>query len=484
MEVTQMTIWINDNPVYTPSPIPEFQNNPIIECLSHPPLTDDEAIRRLAEFPRFNEAERSLPRAFRKFLPARLTRFLFPTTSHVRVLNQIYIQVMDAYSLRNPLSRDGQGLLHSTFPSPTRGLPVVEPYTGRLSTISMICGLSGMGKSTLVRGCMRVLGKPVIRHSHYHNIPFPETQILYLMRNVPDQCTPKTFCKAYGDYADALLEMNLYSKMFADKSSTRTHYLSQLGCIIKSHHVGALVLDCVEHLTLAPGGYKGFIAMLVNMRDQLKVPIILVGTYKAAEILGGAISGARRLVEGGFHDLARPLSSSDPDFSALSEAMWEMQWVTSPVPFDDKIKEVLFKLSQGITGLMLTLFVAAQIEAIDSGSERVDTALLRKVYERRFQPLHKIIEALESGEKGRMDHYDDLYLKAFEELTADPLLNGLDHIQRQMNQSKERELGVEPTASEPSTAKTRRTRKAKGQDFAQLLAAVAGESTAIPTELA
>jgi hypothetical protein len=59
-------------------------------------------------------------------------------------------------------------------------------------------------------------------------------------------------------------------------------------------------------------GAKKIIALLVNLRDELGLPIVLVGTYKALRLLEGNMSSARRLCEGGYFDLARPPSAEDP----------------------------------------------------------------------------------------------------------------------------------------------------------------------------
>jgi len=471
-----MTIWTNNQPTYTSYPIPEFSGNPLIEALSPLPTDRDDAIIRMSELPKFNPEERNLPAAMRMFLPARLSRFLFPTTQHVRFLNHLAIQVYDGYSTRNPMTTTGQHHLHHAA-AQSSFVPVIDPGTGRLSTISMICGIPGIGKSTLIRGCMSMLGKPVIQHTNHNGQPFPETQILYLMRNVPDQCSAKAFCKTYGDYTDALLGMPLYAKFFSDKTMTRTHYVAQLRRIVVTHHVGALVLDCVENLLLgSPNEVSEFMALLINIRDELRVPIILVGTHKAANILKSDLSTARRIVEGGYHELTRPISPDEPDFAALCEILWGYQWVQHPEEYNEKIRDVLYDYSQGVTGIMIALFIAAQIEAIDSGSEKVSINLIRKIYKERFKPLHRIINALRSNNKNILEQYDELYPKAFEELKADPLMNRLEEMKLQLSSEKERSLGIMDSEIEQRN-------KYSKKDAETLLDAISPESMDIPETL-
>lgn len=324
-----------------------------------------------------------------------------------------------------------------------------------------------------------MLGKPVIRHSNYNGTPFPEAQILYLMRNVPDQCSAKPFCKAYGDYTDALLGMPLYAKFFADKSMTRSHYVGELRKIVVSHHVGALILDCVEHLLLGSANdVAEFMAMLINMRDELRVPIILVGTPRAADILKSDVSTSRRIVEGGYHELKRPESPEDPDFAALSEVLWGYQWVTNRVEFSEGMRDLLYDLSQGITGVMITLFIAAQIEAIDSGKETLTKDLIKGVYDQRFKPLHSILDALRSGKQSIISQYDDLYPKAFSGLKADPLLSRIEEIHAQMAAKQELSLGIMDEV-EKSVVKEEKERL----DAATLLQAVTASGAGLPQAL-
>ncbi|WP_374487138.1 TniB family NTP-binding protein, partial [Zoogloea sp.] len=315
--------------------------------------------------------------------------------------------------------------------------------------------------------------------TNYMGKSFTETQILYLMRNVPDQCSAKAFCKTYGDYTDALLGMPLYAKFFADKSMTRTHYLSELRRIVVAHHVGALILDCVEHLLLGSSNQVSeFIAMLINMRDELRVPIILVGTPRAAEILKSDVSTSRRIVEGGYHELQRPISPDDPDFSALCEVLWKYQWVKNPTKFSKGVRDLLYDLSQGITGVLITLFICAQIEAIDSGKEKVGKDLIKQVYEERLKPLHPILNALRTNNQSIIQQYDDLYPRAFDALRVDPLVSRLAEIYAEMTIRQERSLGIMEEFGEAASKE-----KKKKADADVLLKALAATEKNIPKAL-
>lgn len=468
-----MTEWTNDSPQYQDYSLPELQDNPLIACLRPQPADFREASRRLFRFPSFKEAERDLPSVTRMLLPPRLAHFFVPNRQHVEIFGYIHRQVLRGYIPRNPMRREGQQLLHNAGIRGFRGGPLTP------STISFVTGLTGQGKSALTRAIMGALGQPVIQHSRFKNTPFTETQILYLMRNVPDQCGPKALAKAFGDHTDELLQRNLYRKLFSVRSMTRTDYEALLRRIVANHHVGALILDEFQNLSLAGTlGQRELIAFLVNIRDELGVPIVLVGTYKAASILADNASIARRLSEGGFHHLQPPKSAEDEEWRDFCEIVWGYQWVRQPLDISGDIISVLYDISQGITGIMLNVFIAAQVEAIDSGVEKVGADLLLRVWSRRFEPLHKIIDALRSKDPTLLSHYDDLYINASSQLRQDPLLARVDEIKNQMTRDRENRLGIDLSTDRGKGIPSRPDKMAE-----ELAANVSGASTALPDVL-
>lgn len=445
-----MNAWTNDNPEYFDMPITELRGNPLVEAMAPPPTTVEESILRLSQAPEFNEAEREQPACYRALFPARLLNFMFPTQQHVRLLQRIYGQVLNGYRRPNPLSPEGQGMLHGDIPA------IPKP-----ANISFLTGLSGMGKSTVIKSIMRTMGNPVIRHSCYRGTAFTETQLLYLMRNVPDQCSAKALCKSFGKVTDALLGLPLYSKQFSDRSMTRTDYVDALRKIITNHHVGALILDEFQNISLAKsGGKEELVALIINLRDELGVPIILVGTYRAASILKDDPSTARRLVEGGFHELQRPADPSDNNWQSLCEIVFDYQWVLDPQPLTDEFVEVLYRYSQGVTGIMLNLYVTAQTFAIEEGIEKISPQLIEQVYKERFRPLHHIIDILSTNNIDLLAQYDDLYFDGVKELLADPLQSRLEAFRSVMQSKMENQVGIlQPAVKKAAKPRSGRIKK-------------------------
>jgi len=106
-----------------------------------------------------------------------------------------------------------------------------------------------------------------------------------------------------------------------------------------------------------------------------EVPIILVGTYKAAAMLKQETSLARRIAEGGFYQLKRPASPRDENWQALCKVVWKHQWVKEPLAITEEVVRTLYDYSQGITGIMINIFVAAQFHALEEGIETISSSL-------------------------------------------------------------------------------------------------------------
>jgi hypothetical protein len=370
---------------------------------------------------------------------------------HVTIFKDIYTRILFGYSCRNPLSRDGQEILHGDFESSTG-----QSYLEKTSTISFLTGKSGVGKSTLIKAILNSLGNQVIQHSSYNGEPFTKPQIAYLKHNAPEKCGPKAICEIFGDQVDSLMGTNESKYLFPDKGNQTKHVINLRKMLI-SKNVGILVVDACENISLARSGGKTELAALFgNMRDGLGVPLFLVGTYKAESIYKRNLSSARRFSEGGFYELENPSSPADEDWANFCETVWSFQWVRKPKPFTENIRDILFDLSQGITGIMLTLFIRAQKEAINRGTEVVDEKMLRYVYRTQLQPVHEMLNALRSKTIKSLAKYEDVYRISTDALNEAEPQNRYDELAKQTKQNQKATIA---TGSGVVTKPARKSRK-------------------------
>ncbi|KAA0889835.1 TniB family NTP-binding protein [Oryzomonas rubra] len=373
----------------------ELRGNPAAAVIA--PLEQNQSqeslIQALMREPDFDEGELNLPEESRKAATCRLIDFMFPMDQQVKVFAKLYNNILYGYAKRNPLTPEGQQWQHGAR------LP---------SSIYLLTGLSGMGKSALVKGIMRAIGKQVIKHTEYQGVPYADTQILYLMQNVPEICTTKGLCQKLVREVDIVLGQELFGRSLA-RNMTQNDYVGLLQKSVRNFNVGAIIIDEIQNLLHGRGTNRDeLLAMIGNFRDELGVPLILVGTTELFELLQGRMSVARRVSEGGFLELLPPRSHDDVEWLQFCKILWIYQWVKDPRELTEEIIEALFDKSQGITGILLTLFINAQQRAI-GGQEYIDAPLLKEVYQYDLWPLHDALEAWKSKIPERIRLYEEFF---------------------------------------------------------------------------
>ena len=408
--------WTNEAPVYKKSPLVDLRGNPLVEALHTIPDGDKQTLLRMTVKPQFHLREIKLPSATRMLCVDRLHNFFFANPKHVEILQDIYAAVLNGYREKNPLEAKGQRKMHALSSS---GCP---------AGIYLLTGPSGTGKSSLTRVVQEYFGAAVIAHSTYNGIPLPEKQIPFLRINLPDNCSTKAICEGLCRLVNKLLGVNHYERE-AYNTSVKHNIIQDVKYFIRCYHVGAIIIDEIQHLSHAKsGGKEGVIAFLNNLQDEIGVPVILVGTYAACNLLQDSASTARRLVVNGYSDLARWESADDAEWLALCQVLWRYQWLADPCELSDEIISKLYEYSQGITAILIALFIRAQKTALRNKIESIDGAFLTRTYLEQLTPLHGIIDALRSNNQKALCMYEDLYIKQRHIFKVDKVEGRLDEL--------------------------------------------------------
>jgi len=178
------------------------------------------------------------------------------------------------------------------------------------------------------------------------------------------------------------------------------------------HLVGLLICDEVQNVTNARKGEQTVMTELVSACNDLKVPILFIGTNKAARVLGLDFRQARRALGPGatqWSNLARYTADGQPgEWAGFMEVLWGFQWVTNPVPLTPHLLDVMYHYTQGILDLAIKLFAGAQARAMADGTERLSAQLLAAVYNEDMSLIHPMIDALRSGDLGVLQAFEDI----------------------------------------------------------------------------
>ena len=150
----------------------------------------------------------------------------------------------------------------------------------------------------------------------------------------------------------------------------------------------------------------------MSATNELKCPILFIGTNKATQILGLDFRTARRGTGYGIAtwDRLREVESdgkSSEWIRFLSE-LWKYQWVRNPVPFSEHFAYVMYQYSQGVIDIAIKLFASAQARAMLDESETLSSELIADVFNRELKLMHPMIEALRNDDIAKLALYDDI----------------------------------------------------------------------------
>lgn len=386
--------------------LPEYRDNPFIACL--PPLeTAADIYRRLRQPPSFDEKERQYPDHIRQHCIFRLARYFEPLEGHFELARKFDAVLRQGYIGRNPRTH---GFIQHVQDGAERIEAKDRAYIGRpiqntASSFSIV-GCSGIGKSRAIETIMA--GYPqIVRHSE----PFSIHQLVWLKLDCPRQGSVKQLCQNFFLAVDQLLGTHYHTTHGRERIGV-DHMVLHMGQVARTHALGVLVIDEIQHLLRARGtDAEGLLNFLVELVNTIAIPVIVIGTLAAAKVLQGNFREARRASGMGSLVWERlPRSGSWEHFVAR---MWTNQWLREFTPLSAGLMDVLYDESQGIVDIVVKLYMLSQLRAIELASARrksevLTPQLLRNVARKDFQLIQPMLQALRQGDRKALERYDDL----------------------------------------------------------------------------
>lgn len=397
--------------VYCDTGIGRYQGNPLIEAL--PPILDLRRLREgLSEKMAFRQEDAFLDGQTRVHVISQLLDGFFqPLARHFDLEQKLSITLRQGYVGRNPATGDLNAHIQNGYERVMKGdlqafrFDHVESTAKSLSFI----GCSGSGKTSSLNRILATYPQ-VIRHDERNF-----TQLVFLKIDCPHDGSLKSLCHNFFREIDAVLGTD-YVRRYVEKRHGVEMLIATMAHIANAYAIGLLVIDEIQHLSVKnSGGAERMLNFFVTLVNQISVPVVMVGTPKARSVFETDLRSARRSAGLGsilWEPLAKPASDEDvsqTEWGAFTNLLWKHQWLTKASPaISDEVRAVWYDLSQGIMDVVIKLFVLSQIRAIVTGIERITPALMRKVYEDEFKPIHPMIEALRSGDATRIARYSDL----------------------------------------------------------------------------
>jgi len=446
---------------YKPQIVSDYQNNPLIEAL--PDIWSiNEVVDMLSHNEGHHDGERQLDAHYRLHCILRLFRYFQPLREHVDIEQRFSRCIRQGYLHRNPL-------LPEYAKSLAQGYEVIKSkkdYTYLKSfhpTASgfTIIGLSGVGKTSAVTNILNLYPQ-FIEHTAYQGVPLVLKQVVWLKLDCPHDGSVKGLCMEFFYAMDRAIGTN-YFEMYGKRPTTIDILMIRMAQIARLHCLGVLVIDEIQHLSLAKGGgSEKMLNFFVTLVNTIGVPVVLIGTSKAKSILQGDFRQARRS-SGQQGSLIWNRMENDAAWDTFVLSMWENQWTKNIVALTDELKNALYYESQGIVDIAVKLYAMVQIRAIALGMEIFASSDFRTAASECLGLVQPILDALRSGDKKKIEAYGDITPVSMEDYYAaySAMLPPTNDIPKKRNEIslsesavlKLLELGVEPTRAKQLAGK-------------------------------
>lgn len=234
---------------------------------------------------------------------------------------------------------------------------------------------------------------------------------------------------------DGILGTNYFEKFGRSNKLSVNTLMPIMTQICNSISCGILCIDEIQHLSLKGTGSKLMLNFFTTLSNIIGIPLILIGTPSAMNVLQREFRQARR--GSGKGDLIMDRMENDAYWRLFLESMWEYQWVRNPVELTDEIANVLYEESQGIIDICLKLFSLSQIRAISTGSETLTVPLIRQVARDHLKLVQPMLQALKSGDMSKIARYEDIYFPFQEAVERERIdLEKNDFIKAMKNKQK------------------------------------------------
>jgi len=394
------------SPSYVEQNIAEYRDNPLIESLP-PILAEKEAARAMILRPQIQPEERAMSTEERWHLLARLKYVVIPRLIFYDVERTISRLLRAGYVVRNPFeAATWRSIYTAQDREQWRNLDwQLIPCESQL----LIVGLSGSGKTTCADAILRTYPQQVIHHTAWRGRHLPITQLVWLKVTCPKNGSISSFCREFARQVDVALDTGgKYERLFSRTRMREDMLEGAMRQIAATHFLGILIIDEIQRLSLQKtGGTVPLLHFFQDLRTVLRVPVVEIGTSKAAGLFTNEMKDGRRASESGLIQFERP-PSRVKEWDDFVRRIWTYQWVRQPRDLDEEMLDTVFDLSQSIPDFVVLLFKLAQQRAMLDGTEALTPELLRKTYDEALGLLHPAINALRTNTTKSLSQYEDL----------------------------------------------------------------------------
>lgn len=389
---------------------PEYMGNPLIEALP-PSYSIRELVKLIDKSVPFSVSERDLDVTYRCQAVARIKDLVFVMDKHLSIAQKIEMLIKGGYTSKNVPTPSF--LRKAYLTADMLGNQFIEQDGTILSCIVnnakagqsgfSVLGVSGGGKTVALNNILSLYPQAII-HKEYQGDKILFKQLTWLKIDCTYNGNIKGICEKFFMNVDSILGTNYYK---LNKGVKVDIMISRMAKVAMIHGLGCLVIDEIQHIAEGRNDVTSVMNFLVTLQNEIKIPMVFVGTYKAVtKVFNQDFRGIRRA--SGIGEVEWGFMKNDEEFELFLSKLWHYQWVKNPGPITRELIDTFHNATGGITERVIKIFMLSQIEAISSGEEQITTEIVLEMA--REMPLTKeVIKAINSGDIMEIMKYDDLF---------------------------------------------------------------------------
>jgi AAA domain len=402
-----------------------YHANPFIEAL--PAIIDKpEFFKRMTCLPLYDEKLRQAPDHLRAHGISDGFDFFLALPRHQTLHTCIERMLRRGYLARNPIPPELYWQLMQerlrTLSADLEPLQTLNQRTfrrvvaGASDLTTALTGVSGGGKTLALKMDLAHIPQ-VNEHGKYHDFGLNIRQVSWLWIETSHKGSPNDLCLSFFRALDELLGTP-YEHTYG-KGNLGT-MMSQVARLAALHAIGLLIVDEIQELSnVKSGGDKALLGFFLRLTNTIKIPVLMVGTYKAEAMLREQMRVLRRSTGIGLRSW-EPLSRTLPEWDAFLKVLWRYQYTKTPTELKPELSDALFDECQGIPDFAVKLCFLCQDRLIATndgkGKEKITPRVIKTVATEYLSPARDLLQALRYKDKEKLELLDDVKLPTLAEL--------------------------------------------------------------------
>jgi hypothetical protein len=412
------------NAEYINHPNSNYRGNPFIEAIGFPLPLD----KFKAEVNRPYSCELDLSNIpeemhgyYRRTAIDELSAAYVVKDEAYRLYDQLLRMIEAGYVRRNPLNPELKKILvaierDKKVPFQSMHLDALNLVDAKLCTF--VAGLSGMGKTTMLKHILRLLTQRII-HTEYVDIKkkvskLAVIQITYLYIEVFSRKGQKAVLLSLLEALDYVTDQN-YQHEYRNSNVAELITVIRKAAII--HGVGIIIIDEAHNLATPSkseaiaANEKTSMKFIEELFNRIGVPICFVGTMSMLELFSPEVTIGRRSTANGSLILTGDKVDSKFWTSFIKE-MCQTKFLANQRTDIGLLTVYIHKLTVGIPAIAMSLIKATlgYLTFLAPKDQDLSLKALDRIFNLQFQILKPGLNALISGKYNKFEDLKPMFL--------------------------------------------------------------------------